>query len=31
VHRVLDRIRATEFKRAAKPTFGGRFAQEVER
>ena len=28
VHRVLDRIRATEFKRAKKPTFAGRFAQE---
>ena len=28
VHRVIDRIRATEFKRAKKPTFAGRFAQE---
>jgi NAD+ synthase len=28
VHRVLDRIRGTEFKRAKKPTFAGRFAQE---
>lgn len=28
VHRVLDRIRSTAFKRASKPTFGGHFARE---
>ena len=28
VHRVLDRIRGTRFKRAAKPTFGGVFDTE---
>ena len=28
VHRVLDRIKSTEFKRAAKPTFGGVFERE---
>ena len=28
VHRVLDRIRSTAFKRAKKPTFTGRFARE---
>lgn len=28
VHRVLDRIRSTAFKRARKPTFSGTFARE---
>jgi NAD+ synthase len=31
VHRVLDRTKSTEFKRAEKPTFGGVFEPEEER